>query len=219
MPWKKFNISNSTQHMHECYSAWWDVQFLNLIQISVYYPTTSLCEHSAFGWRLFSVQTLFLQHFLLSFLPAITPITGSHSLQGRVPLPSFSSTILILSSGLLSDFRQKAGPVPPLYTIYRNMKHKWVRICQFHHLNKDKTKAFCTILLSAKPQINYTRRPSQPGIKRRVTPQILLLQISNWFWWLHHRLKMPPCLECSDMKNNRKGSTTKVSAHFFSYHF
>lgn len=84
---KKINISNSMQHMDERYSAWWDAQFLNLIQMSVYYSTTSPCEHSGFGWRLFPVQTLFLQHFLLSFLPVITPITGSHSLQGLHCLP------------------------------------------------------------------------------------------------------------------------------------
>lgn len=71
---KKIYISNSTQHMDECYSAWWDVQFLNLIQMSVYYSTTSPCEHSGFGWRLFPVQPLFLQHSLLPFLPAVHPL-------------------------------------------------------------------------------------------------------------------------------------------------
>lgn len=87
------------------------------------------------------------------------------------------------------------------------MKYKWVRICQFHLLNRDKTTPFCTILLfvSAKPQINYKSRPSQPGIKKALPPQILLLQISNWLWGLHHRLKLPPCLECSNMKKMQKG--------------
>lgn len=41
------------------------------------------------------------------------------------------------------------------------------------------------------------------------------LQISNLLWGLHHRLKVPPCLECSNMKNNRKGSTIMASAYFF----
>lgn len=154
--------------MDECYSAWWDAKFLNLIQISVYYSTSSLCEHSGFSWRLFAVQTLFLQHFLMSFLPAITPITGSHSLQSLVSLFPFHFLCTNSVPGRLSDFRQKAGPILPLYTIYRNMEYKWVKICQFHLLNRDKTIAFFTMLVfvNAKPQITYKSRPSQTGIKK-----------------------------------------------------
>lgn len=130
--------------MDECYSAWWDAQFLNLIQMPAYYSTTSPLNTLWFWLKAISSSN----YFPSAFSPIFSTCCNIHywlSLSSVTCFTAFLSIffVLILSSpGLLSDSRQKAG----LFFLYTQVKGiLWSRNsenCQFRLLNRDKATAF-----------------------------------------------------------------------------
>lgn len=129
--------------------------------MSACYFTTSLWTLYGFGWKLFSVQSIFLQHFLPASLSTLTSITGSlssvndsfHHLSFHFLSTNFCP---ILGFSLIQD--EKLVLVflcTPLKGLFWS-RYGW----EFDNATFWKEKqqqSFCIILLyiSAKPQINY----------------------------------------------------------------
>lgn len=122
-----------------------------------------LFEHSGFGWRLFSVQTFFLQYFLSASQSPLTSITGSLS-PVNDSFHHLSFHFLSTNFCPILGFSLIQGEKLVLVCLCTPLKGLWWSRYGWEFddatfWKEIQQQSFCIILLyiSAKPQINYKK--------------------------------------------------------------